>query len=407
LDLATGIIADPAAGGKGDGGGTLRDFARRWTTPVKPSTCRRVRHVSEAPEGRPLYFIMRESNEERRGNLVDQEADMRRQAGEMGREVVGAYGDVWHSRCLWRILPHLEEARRLGAVPVFETMDRMMRPEGFDARTRELFFAPYLESDIEYLEQWLGDYGDYVVYFLAHPDAAQGEWHGEHTRRGMTGKGHMGGRGNKVTTLMRQREKRERLEPEVLRLHGKGYGYARIAAEVGMSKSWVQQVVGRSKTGAVSGVERVTDADSAYTPPNAPTSHRPNKPFEREKPRKTPRKAPAGASGDPPGIGVYAPSPGSDRFGAPKPSPSAPPRGPSSPVSARTRKALAAGLLPFVLFRGPCRIVEELTGARFSVEATMPDDDGKTWGGTIHEDDITTWVRVTNSSTPAERRTPP
>jgi DNA invertase Pin-like site-specific DNA recombinase len=210
-------------------------IARYYLAPVPPS--RYIGHAADLPAGTKVVLFVRASRylQDRRGNLDDQEARLRRVAAVKGWVVVCVVrrvGPGWDGL----LYDAVYQARRLGAVILVETVDRLLRSHEYHSVD-----SPEAMPSAAEWDDLVRTLKGVAVYSVAPPDATPAENRGEQTKRGMEAKGFGGGRGNKVTLRDRQQAGRERLLPEVLRLRADGNGYGRIAALLGLKKATVQK----------------------------------------------------------------------------------------------------------------------------------------------------------------------
>jgi hypothetical protein len=190
---------------------------------MKPGRVSTVaKSIQEIPENSRAFLIVRESACTQENNVIDQELHLRRVCKRQGVEIVGCFS---HVESGWRLNIHeaVETAKRLGAVIVAETIDRIMRPE--DYHSVENWNAKLTVEDLLRLAKKL----DGVPLFtVADPDASPGENRSMQTKRGQRYKS----KGGRPFVHKPKKRFREKWMPLVARLHAKGKSHAQIARVV-------------------------------------------------------------------------------------------------------------------------------------------------------------------------------
>lgn len=178
------------------------------------------KYIAYAPDvlksGMRILSVCRVSNRERRRNLQDQEANLRRGAAEFGCSVAGNFSHVGSGNDPWPIGRAVAMAKEFGACALYlETTDRGVRPPAYHSSKNP--DAQARKSDLEELSWWAD--GMLIVTDL-HPDATPAEVRSYQRRRGQWAKGHYGGRprrdaaGELKTTARRRYAPAERAELE-------------------------------------------------------------------------------------------------------------------------------------------------------------------------------------------------
>jgi DNA invertase Pin-like site-specific DNA recombinase len=201
-----------------NGPGKASNLIRQAKSEIKPGDkvvlCCRVSHCTQ----------------NHNGNLRDQEARLRRCMKKVGAVVMAVCTHVGSGVDKWSVLQAATEAREHGAKLVAESTDRFIRHEDYhssknpDAQARETDL-----EDLGYLTRGV------TLSTLLHPDATPARVRSFQRKRGQWAKGHKGGR------PLAKKKRREKLLPDVLRLHVTGKSCRAIAAMLGLPRSTVHR----------------------------------------------------------------------------------------------------------------------------------------------------------------------
>ena len=184
--------------------------------------------------GDRVILCLRVSRRQNRGNLKDQEANLRRRMKMLGVIVIAAYRRV-RSGCDpgWLVIPALH-AKKVGAKLVAETADRFIRHPYYHSNDNPNLQA----SENELRDLKFFTFGVPLLTLLA-PNASPRKVRSYQRKRGQQGKGRRGGRPPKREPGWKV-ERRKSCLAWVLELHSDGKSLRSISRITDVPKSTVQ-----------------------------------------------------------------------------------------------------------------------------------------------------------------------
>lgn len=213
-------------------------------SPTVPAS-RYVHHAKKLAKSRPgtkvvLFCRVSTRDQNKTGNLRDQELSLRRAAKRLGLVVVDSYHEVTSG---WIVdLPFgrtgltwaAEAAKENDAIVLAESTDRFLRNRKFNSKK-----CPDLlptKADFEELRRltW-----SVTLATLLDPDTHPREVRAYETRRGQKAKGKKGGRPKNNPPGYKKR-RRASLFPRVVTMHERGASLGEIASAVGVPRSTIQ-----------------------------------------------------------------------------------------------------------------------------------------------------------------------
>jgi len=150
-----------------------------------------IRHApEEIKPGDKLILACRvsECEQDRKGNLADQEANLRERAENLGAIVLRVVSQVESGYKPWWVGRAVFLAKQYGAKIFAESTDRLIRTPAFDKKNQD---AQARDSDLRYLVWWSEGV---VLATDLHPDATPKETRSYQRKRGQRMKGNRGGR---------------------------------------------------------------------------------------------------------------------------------------------------------------------------------------------------------------------
>jgi hypothetical protein len=213
-------------------GTTYAGFCRRFQ-PGRASSF--IRHAADdLKRGDAVVLCCRVSRclQKRRGNVADQEANLRNVAARYGANVVGVVQHVGSGvDACWLARAVALAAAHGGAKLLAETTPRFVRPPQYD---RDCQDAQAREMDLMFLRYCTE--GNTLVSDL-HPDAMPAAVRAYERRRGQHAKGNRGGRPKRL------KRRRAELRPRALEMRRQGLSLGQIAAALEVPRATVQRWV--------------------------------------------------------------------------------------------------------------------------------------------------------------------
>jgi hypothetical protein len=188
-----------------------------------------------------LYCRVSGRNQKHTGNLVDQEAHLRRWCQRYGVRVIAVYREVGSG---WKsdrdgLAAAISEARECGVPVLAESTDRYVRNVNFTTDTNPNAWPTEAEFD-ELARMARG----VLLTTLLVPDADPSVVRYMQQNRGQVEKDNPGGRKKKKRPGDKKR-RHEKLLPEALSLHARGWTLGKISAETCVPRSTIQNWISR------------------------------------------------------------------------------------------------------------------------------------------------------------------
>lgn len=213
-------LTDAVAWAKKDDPGRKSDF-------IDPCRIRRGDRIV-------LACRVSQGDQELKGNLDDQESNLREIVEKHGGIVVDAVkhlGKGWDTYWLRKVV---RLARKHNAKVLAETSARLIRHRIYHPNDN-----PDKEPTWNDLERMKSALQDVEVMTFVHPDATLAEIKGFETKRGQEQKGNKGGRPRKAAPGS-IKERRLKLRPTARRLRREGFSLGKIAAQLDVPKPTIQ-----------------------------------------------------------------------------------------------------------------------------------------------------------------------
>jgi len=198
-----------------------------------------IRGIGELQFGDRVVICVRVSRRAQfaKGNLADQERNLRRAAADRGARVVhviSCVGPGWDTAWL---VPAFAIARENGAKLFFESVSRLVR-----SRRYHSIDAPNEEPTDQQFEELRNPSEGVTIISLCDPNSTPAEERGFQSARGQTAKGRKGGRPRHRRPGYMQK-RRFKLQPKAQELRANGAPLGQIAKIFAVPRSTVQNWV--------------------------------------------------------------------------------------------------------------------------------------------------------------------
>lgn len=201
-----------------------------------------IRHAKdEIRPGDKLVLCSRVSHsiQDHTGNLRDQEAGLRKSVEGLRAIVLKVWDHVGSGVNPWWLANAAAIARKQGAKLVAESTDRFIRNPLYHSSKNPNAQARRLElEDLARVTRGL------TLATLLHPDASPTQVRSFHRKRGQQAKDRKGGR-PKMNKPGYKKERRQRLQPRVVRQYRAGFSFRQISAMTGVpiatAHDWVRR----------------------------------------------------------------------------------------------------------------------------------------------------------------------